>query len=195
MKINEKTLLIFANSKPVDKEGYLGKRGEGLIAKCFHLFSQVHWLCSPPTQSIKTSRDDGSCWKEIFFSILKKEEENFWERSYSRVAPLSSVGWRQCDEKTTISIISWLTCSWSWDWRILLQYQFLWQPMLCTISWWPVHTWKLDESTDNLWVWLHAIHDSGATKTIRGTRQRLCDVSNEWYSSSSYHPTATTKSF
>lgn len=29
MKINEKTLLTFANSKPVDKEGYLMKRGEG----------------------------------------------------------------------------------------------------------------------------------------------------------------------
>jgi hypothetical protein len=29
MKINEKTLLSFANSKPVDKEGYLMKRGEG----------------------------------------------------------------------------------------------------------------------------------------------------------------------
>jgi len=31
MKINEKTLLTFANSKPVDKEGYLMKRGEGKI--------------------------------------------------------------------------------------------------------------------------------------------------------------------
>lgn len=29
MKINEKTLLTFATSKPVDKEGYLLKRGEG----------------------------------------------------------------------------------------------------------------------------------------------------------------------
>lgn len=29
MRINEKTLLTFANSKPVDKEGYLMKRGEG----------------------------------------------------------------------------------------------------------------------------------------------------------------------
>lgn len=29
MKINEKTLFAFANSKPVDKEGYLSKRGEG----------------------------------------------------------------------------------------------------------------------------------------------------------------------
>jgi sesquipedalian len=29
MRINEKTLLFFANSKPVDKEGYLLKRGEG----------------------------------------------------------------------------------------------------------------------------------------------------------------------
>lgn len=29
MRINEKTLFSFANSKPVDKEGYLSKRGEG----------------------------------------------------------------------------------------------------------------------------------------------------------------------
>jgi hypothetical protein len=29
MRINEKTLHFFANSKPVDKEGYLMKRGEG----------------------------------------------------------------------------------------------------------------------------------------------------------------------
>lgn len=31
MKINEKTLLTYANSRPVDKEGYLMKRGEGKI--------------------------------------------------------------------------------------------------------------------------------------------------------------------
>lgn len=31
MKINEKTLFAFANSKPVDKEGYLSKRGEGKL--------------------------------------------------------------------------------------------------------------------------------------------------------------------
>lgn len=30
MKINEKTLNLFATSKPVDKEGHLMKRGEGL---------------------------------------------------------------------------------------------------------------------------------------------------------------------
>ena len=29
MRINEKTLQFFANSKPVDKEGYLMKRGDG----------------------------------------------------------------------------------------------------------------------------------------------------------------------
>ena len=29
MKINEKTLYAFASSKPVDREGFLNKRGEG----------------------------------------------------------------------------------------------------------------------------------------------------------------------
>lgn len=36
MKINEKTLFSFANSKPVDKEGYLSKRGEG---------KNFSWIC------------------------------------------------------------------------------------------------------------------------------------------------------
>lgn len=38
MRINEKTLLAYANSNKNDKEGYLGKRGEGkwicAIKKC-----------------------------------------------------------------------------------------------------------------------------------------------------------------
>jgi len=29
MKINEKTLYAFASSKPVDREGFLNKRGDG----------------------------------------------------------------------------------------------------------------------------------------------------------------------
>lgn len=29
MKINEKTMYAFANSRPVDREGFLMKRGEG----------------------------------------------------------------------------------------------------------------------------------------------------------------------
>lgn len=37
MKINEKTLFSFANSKPVDKEGYLMKRGEGGSTNIFEL--------------------------------------------------------------------------------------------------------------------------------------------------------------
>lgn len=31
MKINEKTLFEFARSRPVDREGFLNKRGEGKI--------------------------------------------------------------------------------------------------------------------------------------------------------------------
>lgn len=33
MKINEKTMYVFASSRPVDREGVLSKRGEGKKVK------------------------------------------------------------------------------------------------------------------------------------------------------------------
>lgn len=60
MKINEKTLFAFANAKPVDKEGYLSKRGEGKLKKSEKSFTQqkvflqskTFTKCTPNTLSV-----------------------------------------------------------------------------------------------------------------------------------------------
>lgn len=55
MRINEKTLLAFANTKPVDKEGYLMKRGEGRLKATRKVFTEkVEWKVNYPRKRIST---------------------------------------------------------------------------------------------------------------------------------------------
>jgi hypothetical protein len=61
MKIsNEKTLINFANSKHVDKEGYLLKRGEGELIMTNYLMLHPLNLSKIHLQSIKPSKNDTS---------------------------------------------------------------------------------------------------------------------------------------
>lgn len=154
MRINEKTLLTFANSKPVDKEGYLMKRGEGSFLQSDE--KEIELPFSISAHLLK--------WSLFFFSeqilsatVVRAERQLAFLLREERRWPTRNNHTRRMCHRT----------SGGWDGEVLLSHHLPRQSNICAERRRPGDTGVLDEGADVLGFRLYATDGGRVAKTIR----------------------------
>lgn len=165
MKINEKTLLTFATSKPVDKEGYLLKRGEG----------ETFLIKTNKAKILSLSRFDNSAITSYLSTDSKQSILAALVRSKRKFAFLLRAEGRRPAWDDYLRRMRHWAC-WGRSWKILLQHQLPRQPIVRVECRNTGSTRELDAGIDLRWLWLYEIDDFRVATTIGRNRQDVTAV-------------------